>query len=491
LGKGWHQQDVVEGKGFAEQAHGDGSKKNILETVTVSLVYSRLGADTARFKSVCLLSFNLRIHNRVVCHISHPQEVFILLRRIFPNKIWLLPVLILASASWANTPTTFTLSELEKLTLDSSFAVKATQEAVNTAIASVNTARAFPNPEIEASGGQQVSRLNRVEVGPTQSWAISQPLDMPWQRVPRVDAASAGLQAEQAHQRAFTTDLIAKLRLRYFDLIRRQAEERASREDSKLMEGIRSRIALRVETGEAARYELVKADAETLNAQKLAQSAELRTRQSRAALRAVVGAQLPADFQIDSSAPDLPRPAPLAQVKTALILENPLLAKARAERLQLTHKLSEQKALRLPQLAVKAAIDQDQEFRNRRIGLALTVPLWDSRAGPIGEAASRLSRADNEVSYQEFSLVQELDAAYQQYDIAQAQMMALESGIVRQAGNALRIVEIAYRAGEKGFLEVLDAQRVFRAARNELITARYELASAWAEIERLRATPTP
>jgi cobalt-zinc-cadmium efflux system outer membrane protein len=374
-----------------------------------------------------------------------------LLRRIIPIKVWLLPMLIHASATWANSPATFNLSELEKLTLDSSYAVKATQEAVNTAIASVNTARAFPNPEIETSRGQQVTRLNRTEVGPTQSWSITQPLDMPWQRVPRVDAASAGLQAEQAHQRAFTTDLIAKLRLRYFDLIRRQAEERASREDSKLMEGIRSRIALRVETGEAARYELVKADAETLNAQKLAQSAELRTRQSRAALRAVVGAQLPADFQIESSAPDLPRPAPLAQVKTAVIQDNPTLA----------------------------------------IGVALTVPLWNTRVGPVGEAASRLSRADNEVLHQEFTLVQELDAAYQQYEIAQAQMVALESGIVRQAANALRIVEIAYRAGEKGFLEVLDAQRVFRAARNELITARYELASAWAEIERLRATLTP
>ena len=42
---------------------------------------------------------------------------------------------------------------------------------------------------------------------------------------------------------------------------------------------------------------------------------------------------------------------------------------------------------------------------------------------------------------------------------------------------------------ERGFLEVLDAQRVYRAARAELIAARYELASAWVEIERLRASP--
>ncbi len=91
--------------------------------------------------------------------------------------------------------------------------------------------------------------------------------------------------------------------------------------------------------------------------------------------------------------------------------------------------------------------------------------------------------------FQEFSLLQALDAAYQQLSIAQAQVVALESGIVRQTANALRISEVAYKAGEKGFLEVLDAQRAYRAARNELITARFELSSAWTEIERIRATP--
>jgi cobalt-zinc-cadmium efflux system outer membrane protein len=66
---------------------------------------------------------------------------------------------------------------------------------------------------------------------------------------------------------------------------------------------------------------------------------------------------------------------------------------------------------------------------------------------------------------------------------------ALQSGIVRQAEAALKVAEAAYRFGERGFLEVLDAQRVFRAARAELITGRYELAAAWVEIERLRAIP--
>jgi cobalt-zinc-cadmium efflux system outer membrane protein len=58
---------------------------------------------------------------------------------------------------------------------------------------------------------------------------------------------------------------------------------------------------------------------------------------------------------------------------------------------------------------------------------------------------------------------------------------------VRQAGEALRVAEAAYRFGERGILDYLDAQRVFRAARSDLIAARFDLQVATIEIERLRA----
>jgi len=48
---------------------------------------------------------------------------------------------------------------------------------------------------------------------------------------------------------------------------------------------------------------------------------------------------------------------------------------------------------------------------------------------------------------------------------------------------------VSYRYGERGMLEYLDAQRTFRAARNDLIKTRFDLASVLTEIQRLRATP--
>jgi cobalt-zinc-cadmium efflux system outer membrane protein len=382
------------------------------------------------------------------------------------------------------------LPDLEALMFSQSPAVLAAANAVDAARAAVSTARTIPNPQVEVLNGTRNPRIGSNAAGADASLktiSVTQDLDMPWHRFPRVDAALAGLNAAQANETSFRADMQAQLRLRYYDLVRRTAENRVAREDVKLMEGIHKRIALQVETGEKARFELVKANAELLNAQKMQESANLRVRQSRGALRALVGVNLSESFEVKEQTHTFAPPSPLSEVRDAVLKANPELQRTRAERQQLDRKLSEEKALRFPKFALRAEQDQDPEWRSKRVGVAMNLPLWDWRGGPVGEAAAKLSQTDNQLAYQEFSLLQSLEAAYQQYEIANAQAIALEGGIVRNAANALRIAELAYKAGEKSFLEVMDAQRVYRAARNELITAQFELASAWAEIERLRA----
>ena len=368
-------------------------------------------------------------------------------------------------------------------------ALRSATNAVDAARAAVDTARTIPNPQIEVMNGTRKPRPdNSAGInGNLKTVSVTQDLDMPWHRFPRVDGALAGLSAAQANEQSFRADMRAQLRLRYYDLVRRTAENRVAREDVKLMEGIHKRIELQVETGEKAKFELVKANAELLNAQKMQESATLRVRQSRGALRALVGVTLPEAFEVQEQTHTFAPPAPLNEVRDAVLKTNPELQRTRAERQQLDRKLSEEKSLRFPKFALRADQDQDPEWRSKRVGVAMNLPLWDWRGGPVGEAAAKLSQTDNQLAYQEFSLLQSLEAAYQQYDIANAQVVALEGGIVRHAANALRIAELAYKAGEKSFLDVMDAQRVYRAARNELITAQFELASAWAEIERLRA----
>ncbi len=417
-----------------------------------------------------------------------PLEVTRLLS--LTTKTIVLALLIAATSStWAQTAPKLSLPELEDMMFSQSPALRGAASATAAAAAAVDTARTIPNPQVEVMNGTRKPRLENPTGtnGNVKSISITQDLDMPWHRFPRVDGAIAGYNATQADERAFKSDMLAQLRMRYYDLVRRVAENRAMREDVVLMEGMHKRIALQVETGEKAKFELVKANAELLNAQKMHESSVLRVRQSRGALRALVGVQMPENFEVPDQPFVFKAPAPLAEVRDEVMRNNPELQRTRAQRQQFDRKLSEEKALRFPKFALRADQDLDPEWRSRRVGLAMNLPLWDWRGGPVGEAAAKLSQSDNELAYQEQSLVQSLEAAYQQYAIANAQLVALEGGIVRHAADALRIAEVAYKAGEKNFLDVIDAQRVYRAARNELIGAQFELASAWAEIERIRA----
>ena len=385
--------------------------------------------------------------------------------------------------------TEFDLPSLEALAMNSSRSLLASRDQVTAARFAVDSASAFPNPELEYLSGSTRARSPGGNPGDARSVTLTQPIDLPWRRSARIGAAEAGFEAAAAGSRMFEADLLARLRARYFEVLRREAEQSNAREDAALMESVRGKIALRDETGEAPRFELIKADAESLNAQKTAQAAGFRLEQSRSLLRQAVGVALPAEFKLTSRLRDVPALTPIDTVRKQISEASPDLARGRAEMVRAERQLALERAQRWPGLALKADIDEDPDIRTSKIGVVVSIPLWDRRSGPVGEAAAQLSRARNDFESQQFSLSQGLEVAYQQYEIAQTQVTALESGIVRQAEAALKVSQAAYRFGERGFLEVLDAQRVFRAARAELIAARYELATAWVEIERLRATP--
>jgi cobalt-zinc-cadmium efflux system outer membrane protein len=47
------------------------------------------------------------------------------------------------------------------------------------------------------------------------------------------------------------------------------------------------------------------------------------------------------------------------------------------------------------------------------------------------------------------------------------------------------VAESAYRYGERGILEYLDAQRVYRIVKKDYLVAKFDYVSAMLEIERL------
>ena len=218
-------------------------------------------------------------------------------------------------------------------------------------------------------------------------------------------------------------------------------------------------------------------------------SAELRVTQARDRLRALIGAPLAENFEVMPEPllrADLP---PLNELRQDLLARQPLLKVAESETHRAEARVKLERALRLPQPTIKVISERDPEMNQWRIGMVLPLPLWNRRAGPIGEAMAGLQRSEADARQIRLALLAELDHAYSRYQIANRQVTTFESGLLKEAENALKVAEAAYRYGERGILDYLDAQRVLRTTRIDFLNARYELQAALIDIERLRATP--
>ena len=383
----------------------------------------------------------------------------------------------------------FTINDLISLSLESSPQVLAARDQSRAIKGQLSTARAIPNPEFEIGTGQQRSVTGPLTVGNVSSWSVTQPLDMPYTRFPRVNAAEANLRAAEATRIAFEVETISRVQQRFYELMRREAEQKAAEEDMSLTKQIRDRMQIRYDVGETARFELIRVQTEFLNAQIATESSKLRVEQARSQLRQTVGHQLPADFTVVAEQPKPEVLPSLAVLLNEVQAQSPELQKAKAEVEATESKLSFEKNSRLPRLAFKASQYNDPNFTDRLYGLQVSIPIWDFRGGQVAEAEANASKAKNQLNAQSQTLDQQMETAYKLYQMTSYQVKVLSQEVVQLAASAQRIAEVSYRYGERGMLEYLDAQRTFRAARNDLIKARFDLASVVTEIQRLRASP--
>lgn len=383
----------------------------------------------------------------------------------------------------------YSLPQLLDMAQSTNKGVVAAEAGVDAAAAAISSARAYPNPQVEVMYGRLSGKQPGVTSGNAPSYAVVQKLDYPHQRSLREAMATRGLESSQAVRQGFRADLAARVKTAYYNVLRRESELHAAEEDLAMMRQIHSRARLRVEVGEAPRYELIKAETELLASQKSQQTAELRVNQAKAALRQQVGGAMPGgQFSLAGTLGQSPDVPPLPVLRDTMTASNSELVQRRMELERARLGVDYQRSLRWPEVAVRASTDRQPDNNVSQIGLVMTIPLWDRRSGPVGEATAQATQARSALEAREFELTQELETAYRQYEITQAQVTALESGIVREAESALSVAEAAYRFGERGILDYIDAQRVLRGARNELIAAQYELQVAAIQIEKLMST---
>lgn len=384
-------------------------------------------------------------------------------------------------------PRAYTLSELIQGARERSPGIATARGGEEVARAAIQTARARPNPELTLEPGRLRARAGAEGEGSSTLLSVGLPIENPWLRASRIRTAEVGVDLARARTETVQAELGAAIRIRFFEIVRLEEAVAAFQEDLKLTEQILERILLQVRTGEAPRFDLVRAEGETAVARKNLENAQMRLLSVKADLRRLTGAWVEPSFGVRLE-PEDQRPLTeedYGQFLQALERTNPELALARAELEQAQRRVEQERRAVLPQVTLRASQERDPSFTLNRIGAQITLPLIDRREGPIAEAQAQVVRARLALEQRRHEATAELDAAWRAYRASLVRVEALEGGIIDRARATVDIAEAAYRFGERGILEFLDAQRQFRLVRNELISARNELQLARTDLERI------
>lgn len=398
---------------------------------------------------------------------------------------------IFASLSVFAQPTSkFTIEELQRLGLQANGLVQAARSQIEMAKAGVVAASAFLNPEVTVTAGPDSNRYSLTVTGPTsmqRSVTVSQPIENPFMRSARINASEAGVDASRASYDQVRADLAAQLRVRAFELLLRQEQAAMEQGIYELVEDVRRRIAINVERGEVARFELIRAETEVQSALNRAQAAQLTVQRARLGLMQLTAGAMPVDFGINASLKDPVQLPSLEALRQEVPVVNPDVVRLQAEQERANERIKQEKASVLPQVNVLYTNYQDAQFTSNIAGASVRIPLFYRRRGEIDTAIYDSARIRETLEFRRYEISQLFESAWQALQIAQRRVDMFEGGLIKEAENAVQIAQAAYRFGERGLIEFLDTQRILRGILSDSLQAHFDLQSAAAEIDRLRA----
>ncbi|NBS45774.1 MAG: TolC family protein [Betaproteobacteria bacterium] len=378
----------------------------------------------------------------------------------------------------------FDIDTLTARVLAANADLKAAAAALDAARAGITSASAMPNPRLEWHLGPSRG-VGGARSGAAASVTVAQPVENPRLREARIAAAEAGLEQTRAQRRALRNDLAAQVRALALEMRLREEEARAHADALQLLMQVRERTLRRVEIGEAPRYDLIKADAEIISARQRLEQSRLMTDRVRLAINRLAGGTLPSSWTLAGLPGREMSVPPHTDGAEGRIESSPELQVLQHTVRRSAEKLQQMRASVVPSVDVLLGHGRDPDMRQTTVGMSVTLPLRDRRAGPIAEAQADLIRAQTVLDGRRSELAQEWRMALKSLEMAQARVRSLDQGALREAEAAVRVAEAAWRFGERGILDVLDAQRVLRALRADLIQARFEAQAALIEIERL------
>lgn len=317
-----------------------------------------------------------------------------------------------------------------------------------------------------------------------QSLAMAFPVETPSVRQYRQQGADQGIEIATQQALLVQRQLKAQIQRAYYQVAQRKQEMQLAKDELQLLEKLRDAVQLKVKVGESARYEGVKAEAEWLTSQTRFNASEQQYLLARQQLGELLGLSV-----VPEIVDELPADSQLCRIPKQsfddLVAQYPLYQAAKANLAKDQASTRFEQALVTPQPTFTVGGEHEQGIERFKLGVNLPLPLFNQRDGQIASARAKQKQSEATVMAVERQLKQDWSQAFIRYQNANAQLVSYESGLLKEAESAFQVAQAAYKYGERGILDFIDAQRTLASVKRGYLTNQFERRYACMDIQQL------
>lgn len=400
-------------------------------------------------------------------------------------------------------PSVLTLEEALALFHKAGLDLLIAEASVQSAEGDLGVAGAVPNPSLSGTFGKSFycnDGCNFIppaafSVGLGDSNAIEDSLS--GKRGLRLEVARAALRAAKLGRTDAERTGVALVKQQFVQTLIAQTSLLTAQETSGDSTKLKDLTTVRYNSGAVSEADLARVETDALEAQNSVATALLQLQTARLTLAFLLGVRaVVPEFRVE--APELLTatiPPVLTSATSQSLLSQALEARpdllafqAQIDRADASLRLA--KRLVFPDMALSVNYAQQGTSATAitpptvTLGLTLTLPIFYQQQGEIrrAEADARTQALSKAKALAQ--VVSDVETGFASYRVAleRAQRMEGEAGMLARAKRARDLVGIQYQKGAASLLELLDAQRTFRAIALE---AQSNLADYWTAVFRL------
>ncbi len=398
------------------------------------------------------------------------------MRRIFIG--WLLITTFTCPAAHAQTEQRLSAADAVRLVKARNPLGRSANAKVAGANAKLDNAGSFANPTLSLAQpfGQNTGGLDEGVV-------ITQTLELGDKMRQRVRASRGERDAALADRAGTLTDLTLTTQTAYYQALQTEAEYILAAKALANAQEFTKTAEIQFQAGDVARSNVVRSRIELTRAEQALLAIETERSNRYATLRSLLLLPEETRLVLTDSLDVTPKTYTLTNLQTVAMQQRPDLRSARNLREAREAGLHGAKAQSQPDFFVEARHSVlDPTVGGNSLRLGIIFPLFDLGRNRADARAAQAALQDQTALLDEATRTArlEVETAYRNLELARQAVESFRKGRLDRSKELLDMTQLGYSKGANSYLELLDAQQIFRTEQTEYARAlaAYQLALA-------------